>query len=92
VVERALDPASPLRILRPMDWRSHISTDPALCHGKACIAGTRVMVSVVLDNLAAGATVADVVRLYPSLRAEDVSAAIAYAAELARERVVPTAA
>jgi uncharacterized protein (DUF433 family) len=50
------------------------------------------MVSVVLDNLAAGADAPEIMRLYPSLRAEDVTAAIAYAAELARERVVPTAA
>jgi len=76
----------------PMDWRRHISIDPAVCHGKACVAGTRVMVSVVLDNLAAGATVPDIVRLYPSLQEQDVNAAIAYAAELARERVVLTAA
>jgi uncharacterized protein (DUF433 family) len=50
------------------------------------------MVSVVLDNLAAGADAAEIMRLYLSLRIEDVTAAIAYAAELARERVVPTAA
>jgi len=50
------------------------------------------MVSAVLDNLAAGANAAEILRLYPSLHAEDVTAAIAYAAELARERVVPTAA
>lgn len=50
------------------------------------------MVSVVLDNLAVGSDVAEIVRLYPTLRAEDVAAAIAYAAELARERVVTTAA
>jgi uncharacterized protein (DUF433 family) len=75
-----------------MDWRTRISTDPNICHGKACITGTRVMVSIVLDNLANGADVAEIVRLYPSLRPEDVAAAIAYAAELARERVVTTAA
>jgi uncharacterized protein (DUF433 family) len=50
------------------------------------------MVSVVLDNLAAGASATEIVQRYPSLRAEDVNAAIAYAAQLARERVVPTAA
>lgn len=50
------------------------------------------MVSVVLDNLAAGADVTEILRLYPSLKSEDVAAAIAYAAELARERLVPTAA
>ena len=73
-----------------MDWRTHISIDPAVCHGKACIKGTRIMVSVVLDNLAAGLSADDIVKLYPTLRLEDVSAAIAYAAELARERVVST--
>jgi uncharacterized protein (DUF433 family) len=87
-----LDPPHTSRILRPMDWRARITTDPNVCHGKACIASTRIMVSVVLDNLAAGADVAEILRLYPSLRAEDVAAAIAYAAELARERHVPTAA
>ena len=73
-----------------MDWRTHISIDPAVCHGKACIKGTRIMVSVVLDNLAAGLSAGDIVKLYPTLQLEDVSAAIAYAAELARERVVST--
>ena len=74
------------------DWRSHISTDPAICHGKACIKGTRIMVSVVLDNLATGASIDEVVRLYPTLKHVDVVAAIGYAAELARERVVLTSA
>lgn len=74
------------------DWRSHISTDPAICHGKACIKGTRIMVSVVLDNLASGASIDEIVRLYTTLKHEDVAAAIAYAAELARERVVLTSA
>jgi uncharacterized protein (DUF433 family) len=75
-----------------MDWHTHIVTDPAICHGKACIRGTRVMVSVILDNLAAGRSASDVVRLYPTVREIDVAAAIAYAAELARERVIHTAA
>lgn len=73
-----------------MNWRTHISIDPDVCHGKACIKGTRIMVSVVLDNLAAGLSADDIVKLYPTLQLEDVSAAIAYAAELARERVVST--
>ena len=75
-----------------MDWRTRISVDPAICHGKACIKGTRIMVSVVLDNLASGQTPDEIVSLYPSLGREDVTAAMAYAAELARERVVLTAA
>lgn len=75
-----------------MDWKSRISTDPNICHGKACITGTRIMVSVVLDNLASGADATEILHLYPSLHPEDVAASIAYAAELARERMVTTAA
>lgn len=67
------------------DWRARISIDPKVCHGKPCIRGSRVMVSVILDNLAEGRTPEQVVRDYPPLKNEDVKAAIAYAAELARE-------
>ncbi|MEO8353617.1 MAG: DUF433 domain-containing protein [Chthoniobacteraceae bacterium] len=73
-----------------MNWTERTSVDPNVCHGKACIQGTRVMVSVVLDNLAAGLSEAEILRSYPSLQSDDVAATIAYAAELARERVVPT--
>ena len=73
-----------------MNWAERISVDPNVCHGKACIRGTRIMVSVVLDNLAAGMAPAEIIRSYPSLQLEDVSAAVGYAAELARERVVAT--
>jgi uncharacterized protein (DUF433 family) len=72
-----------------MDWRSHISIDPNVCHGKACISGTRIMVSVILDNLAAGESEQEILQNYPSLKANDIQAAIAYAAELAKERVLP---
>ena len=75
-----------------MEWRERIITDTSICHGRACIKGTRIMVSVVLDNLAAHMSQEDIVRLYPSLTPEDVEASISYAAELARERVVPLAA
>ena len=71
-----------------MDWRERITVDPAVCHGQACIKGTRVMVSVVLDNLAAGLSTDEILHSYPSLKAEDVQAAMAYAADLARERTV----
>lgn len=76
-----------------MRWQDYITVDPAVCHGRACIKGTRIMVSVVLDNLAAGLAPNEIVRSYPSLNHESVQAAIAYAAELGRERVVamPTA-
>ena len=69
-------------------WKERVSVSPAVCHGKACIRGTRIMVSVILDNLAAGVDRADIVTSYPSLKPEDVDAALAYAAELAREGTV----
>jgi len=72
-----------------MNWRDYITVNPAICHGKACIKGTRIMVSVVLDNLAAGLTPEATIRSYPSLTHESIQAAVAYAAELARERLVP---
>ena len=62
-----------------------IVVDPAICHGKACIRGTRIMVSVVLANLADGLTAQDIIGEYPSLSADDVHAALVYAAELAGE-------
>jgi len=74
-----------------MTWRDRITVDPNVCHGKACIKGTRVMVSVILDNLAAGISRDEILTSYPSLASEDIDVSIAYAAELARERVVPLA-
>ena len=71
-----------------MNWREHITVDPGVCHGHSCSKGTRVMVSVVMDNLAAGLTMDEILRSYPSLSREAVQAAIAYAAELTRERIV----
>ncbi|MGH9891589.1 MAG: DUF433 domain-containing protein [bacterium] len=75
-----------------MDWKDHITVDPNVCHGKACIRGTRVMVSVILDNLAAGLKPEEILKDYPSLTPQAIQAAIAYAADLARERVVPLSA
>jgi uncharacterized protein (DUF433 family) len=72
-----------------MEWRNRISVNPLVCHGKACIKGTRVMVSIILDNLAADVSAAEILQSYPSLTAEDIKAAISYAAEIARERIVP---
>ncbi len=72
-----------------MNWQEYITVDPLICHGKACIKGTRIMVSVILDNLAAGVTTDEVLASYPALTHEAIQAAIAYAAELARERIVP---
>ncbi len=68
-----------------MDWRDRIAVDPQICHGKPCIKGTRIMVSIILDYLKAGEGVDTILREYPSLKAEDVQATLAYAAWLARE-------
>jgi uncharacterized protein (DUF433 family) len=73
-----------------MDWRERISVAPSICHGKACIKGTRIMVSIILDNLAADVSIEEIQKSYPSLSHEDIRASIAYAAELARERIVST--
>lgn len=72
-----------------MDWRERISVNPSICHGKACITGTRMMVSVILDNLAAGVSPDEMLGDYPSLTHEDILAAVSYAAELANERIFP---
>ncbi len=71
-----------------MNWQDRISVDPSICHGKACIKGTRIMVSVILDNLADGLTAEQIVANYPGLTPEAIRAAIAYAAELSHERIL----
>ena len=73
---------------KEVNWKERISVDPTICHGKVCIKGTRIMVSVVLDNLAAGKSVDAILRSYPTLKAADIQAALWYAADLARDRVV----
>lgn len=71
-----------------VNWRNRIITDPQICHGRACIKGTRIMVSVILDNLAVGLSYDEIIASYPSLQLEDIQAAVSYAAELSRERVI----
>jgi len=72
-----------------MDWRDHIWIDPDRTHGTPCMRGTRIPIYVILDNLAGGESPETVSAEYPSLKPEHSPAAIAYAAALARERVVP---
>ena len=71
-----------------MDWRERIVVDPAVCHGQASIKGTRILVSVVLDNLAAKTPLGELLTSYPSLTEDDVLASIAYAAELSKGRSI----
>ncbi len=67
---------------------SRIGVDPRICFGKPCIRGTRIWVSLLLDFLASGATIEEILENYPQLKREDVLAAIAYGAEMSRERYV----
>jgi uncharacterized protein (DUF433 family) len=70
----------------PLD---RISIDPKVCFGKPCIKGTRIWVSLILDFMASGETESQILAAYPQLQPEDIRAALAYAAEVARERIVP---
>jgi uncharacterized protein (DUF433 family) len=71
-----------------MDWRPYITANPEILHGTVCFRGTRIPVSVVLDNLASGEQPATILAEYPTLKPEHIPAAIGYAADLARERIV----
>jgi uncharacterized protein (DUF433 family) len=68
-----------------IDWKSRSSVSLDVCHGKPCIKGTRIMVSVILDYIAAGETTAEILSQYSNLTSEDIRAAQAYAAWLAHE-------
>ena len=70
------------------DWQQRISVSSDVCHGKPCIRGTRIMVSVVLDNLADGLSPEEIVKDYPPLTLDDIRAAISYAANLTREEEI----
>ena len=67
---------------------SRISTNPTLCFGKPCIKGHRIWVSLILDFLASGMTIAEILEDYPQLEGDDILACIAYGAEMSRERFV----
>lgn len=69
-----------------MNWRDHIIVDPMVCHGRACIVGTRVLVTTILDNLAAGMDAGEFTKSYPSITRDSVQAAVCYAADLAKKR------
>lgn len=72
-----------------MEWKERISIDPNVCHGKPYIKGTRIMVWIIVGCLANGDTIEDVLEAYPALSREDALAALAYAAEMTREKIIP---
>lgn len=65
-----------------------ISVDPSICFGKPCIRGTRIWVSLILDLLVDGMSFDQIIAEYPQLTEEDIRAAVAYGAEMSRERYV----
>jgi len=75
-----------------MGWREFITADPNVVHGQVRFTGTRIPVSVVLDCLASGMTETEILNEYPTLPVQAVRAALAYAAELARDDILPLAA
>ncbi|MBI3449254.1 MAG: DUF433 domain-containing protein [Acidobacteria bacterium] len=68
-----------------------LHSDPDVCGGQMCIKGTRIPVSLILDALAGGDAVEDLLKGYPSLKREDIAAALEYGARLAQERILPLA-
>ena len=69
-------------------WREHLIRDPAVCSGQLTVRGTRVLVANILDTLAENASPDEVLRHFPSLTRQHIEAALAYAAELARDEVL----
>jgi len=63
-----------------------INIDPAICHGKPCIKGHRIWVSLILDFLASGTSIEELLAEYPGLQREDILACIAWGAEMSRRR------
>ena len=68
-----------------------LHADPKILGGQVCVKGTRIPVTLILEALAAGDTVEDLLRGYPTLTRDDVQAALAYGAKLAHERILPLA-
>ncbi len=66
-----------------------ISIDPRICHGQACVKGTRILVHPIVRMLANGDSMEDLLAEYPSLSREDIMACLDYAADLAEEQVTP---
>ena len=67
---------------------SRIAINPNVCFGKPCIRGHRLWVSLILDLLASGMTIQEILEEYPGLEETDILACIAYGAEMSRERYV----
>ncbi len=74
--------------MKDFDWKERISINPNVCHGKPCIRGSRIMVSIILDYLKTGESMEAIMEQYPTLTEKDIRAAIGYAAWLAHEEEI----
>jgi uncharacterized protein (DUF433 family) len=77
-----------MKVMTRQELLERISIDPNVCFGKPCIRGHRIWVSLILDFLASGWTMQEILDNYPGLEEKDIYACIAYGAEMARERYV----
>lgn len=70
-----------------LDWHQHIVADPQVMYGKPCIKGTRIPVDLILDKLAAGQTIEDLLEGYPQLTRESIQACLHYGADSIRNDI-----
>lgn len=77
--------------MEALDWTTRITVDPTVGHGRPCVKGTRIWVSLILDLLASGSSVEDIIDQYPHITDEDVRACNSYGAAASRERFIPVA-
>jgi uncharacterized protein (DUF433 family) len=71
-----------------LDWRDHISSDPKVMHGKPCFKGTRIPVDLILEELAHGREMSDLMEAYPRIKETDIKASLLFAAEYLRDITV----
>ena len=71
-----------------MKWKDHLSSDPKICGGQICIKGTRIMISVILDNIAEGNSIKEILDDYPTLTENDIYAVVKYASLVVKDEII----
>jgi uncharacterized protein (DUF433 family) len=71
-----------------IDWTLHIESVPEILYGKPVIKNTRIPVDLILEKLASGDTVEDLLRAYPKIKREDINACLLFAADSVKNEVV----
>ena len=83
----AIDSDGETHVMSYEEMLDRVSIDPNICGGKPCVRGTRIYIAIILDSLAEGLNPEQIIKQYPQLTLDDIHAALAYAAELARENI-----